>query len=122
MLHKPKCWLVIGVIDAYGAIHYHKIMDGERNYPDHAGLWPHIHHKRWRFKVSDWECDKSPLAAVPMEEADYLAVLEKMRKVLPIPRWVAEGEAWEAAGRPRGKAYDRFLDKWEKANPPLRSS
>ena len=113
MKHLPV-WLVIGVIDSYDALHFHKVLDGERA-ALHDDFWPHIHHKRWRFKVRDWELDTSIMTKGSLTEEDCERVEALMRKILVVPEWVRRGDAWVAAGRPHGKAAERFSDAWHKA-------
>ncbi len=113
MQHLP-CWYVIGVIDSNDALHHHKVLDGE-SLPHHSDLWPHVHHKRWRFKVRDWDIDSSVLAENSLNEEDYARIDALMRKILVVPEWVRRGDAWEAAGRPHGRAGAKFDRDWEKA-------
>ncbi len=115
MLPSRQCWFVIGYIDAYGAIHHHKIYEGDLLADfTHEALWPEQTHKRWRFNVRHWDLDQSILSSVKLDSDDGDMIVAKMRKILPVPKWVQQGDAWDAAGRPRGAAYDKWLTKWEK--------
>lgn len=114
---KGECWLVIGVVDSYGAVHCKKIYDFGGDNPTHYDLWPMIQ-KRWRFKVSDWQIDKSPLSKENLTAEDCEAILSRMRKIVKVPHWVLQGEAWHKAGRPTrdSKAGKKFFEKWEKVS------
>jgi len=54
-----RLW-VIGVIDAYGAVHSEGFNWDEDDVPMHGDLYPHIVHKKWRWtadgiqKSGDW--------------------------------------------------------------------
>lgn len=102
-------------MDSYGAIHYHKCYErdfGEIGHdPNHFDLWPMVT-KRWRFNVRHWELTKS-VESGAMTQEDYEVVEARMRKILPIPKWVARGDAWEAAGRPQG--LEKFEREFERA-------
>lgn len=108
-------WLIIGIIDAYGAIHHEAIYRDTNKSQFHETYWPDCHHKRWRFIMSDWELTKSILSTdtITPEEADDIETY--IRKRYTPPNWLLEGEEWEALGRPReGKAYERHCAKWDK--------
>lgn len=109
-----QCDFVIGIVDAYGAIHYEKLSCNDRKSQFHAHYWPTQTHKRWRFKVRDWQLDDSMLSEVKLNEEDAEKVEALMRKILKVPEWVLRGDAWEAAGRPRGEAYEKFLRDFER--------
>jgi hypothetical protein len=113
---RRKCWLVLGIVDSNGALHHHKLLEDEdglipTNNPAHEELWP-MAQKRWRFKVSDWELNKSILSKgnLTQEECEQIEAL--MRRILPVPRWVRHGDAWVAAGRPaRGTPAWRKMER-----------
>lgn len=107
---------VVGVVDHTGAIHYRKVTADESHGDTHSKFWPNITHKRWRFLIREWDLKKSMMEQGPsaLTLEDYDRILTLMRKILPPPLWVLEGDAWEAAGRPRDEAYDEFLKQWEK--------
>lgn len=111
-LMTKTCHVVLGIVDSYGAVHCHKLYLEDRSHPDHVTLWP-VAQKRFRFMVRDWDIQKSPLSAVDFTAEDCEAIQSKMRKILLVPEWVLKGEAWNAAGRPRGKAQERFNKKWD---------
>src|SRR6476469_6248447 len=100
-VNSNRPYLVVGYIDAYGAIHYKKVKLGEDAY--HDSLFPGQTHKRWRFIVRDWQLDQSVISGVKLDSDDGAAVHALMRKILKPPDWFLQGEAWDAAGRPRGK-------------------
>lgn len=114
MSDKVEYTFVIGIIDHTGAIHYRKIASGNSDGDVHAKFWPNVTHKRWRFLIREWDLKKSTLDKESMNEEEYSAVMTLLRKILTPPIWVLEGEAWEAAGRPRGEAYEKFYKQWEK--------
>lgn len=109
-------WAVVGIIDAYGALHYRKCKLGDEIAHEH--YWPNQTHKRWRFDVSDWDLEVSVLSA-KLDEAEADAVLAEMEKVLIPPEWFARGKAWDEAGRPHGKKGDAFDRKWERTKPAI---
>lgn len=111
-----KVWQVLGYVDAYGAVHYHKIFDGDDHAPNHADLWPTVSHNRFRFIVSDWNLTSFRSNEKFDPEATD-AILRKMEKILPVPDWVCWGNFWEAKGRPHGVRGDRVRGQWEKMTP-----
>ena len=117
MKAEPYMW-VIGVIDAYGAVHAKGIKLGA-SVQMHSSYWPEVHHKRWRFLVRDWDLQPGlGTKAADFTEEEIASIMRAVEKLAEKPYWVRKGEAWEAAGRPRGKAQDKFLKEWEKKNPP----
>lgn len=52
-----------------------------------------------------------------MTEDERESIMRHVEKHAVKPRWAKQGEEWEAAGRPRGKAYDKFLRAFDKRNP-----
>lgn len=108
---KEEPWMVIGVIDSYGAIHLKKHFMGDTL--DHSALWPTAQ-KRFRFVIKDWDLLRSPLSKESISPEEAEDVIAAIRKILTPPEWVLRGEAWEAAGRPHGKAGDRFDRDYEK--------
>ena len=111
---EKECWQVIGIVDSYGAVHCEKLYGFDFS-ADHNTFW-RGRLKRWRFYVYDWKLDTSCLGD-NLDPEDVEAVMNKMRKILPIPLWVQKNDAWEAAGRPHGKAGDKFEKSWNKAHP-----
>jgi hypothetical protein len=113
---KPEApWAVIGIIDAYGAIHHRPIHFGDE-FKTHDFFWPNQTHKRWRLIISEWQLENSILTQenklTPEEAEDVLA---KCRKHYKPPLWLIRGEEWDAMGRPRsGAAYERFERRWER--------
>lgn len=114
----PRCWQVIGIIDGYDAVHYHKCFEREPgdygSDPNHCELWPTAQ-KRWRFKVRDWEISPS-MCGESLTSEEYERIEATMLKILPVPEWVAHGRAWVAAGRPHGRANDRFEREYRRKN------
>lgn len=108
---KTPAWIV-GVIDSYGAVHCKKVFYGD-NRTMHDSLFPDVFHKRWRLLVSQWDLSISPCSDALSDE-DYEAVQRAVRRLVTPPAWVAENEAWDTAGRPRGEAYEKFLHDWKK--------
>jgi hypothetical protein len=106
-------YLVIGYVDAYGAIHYKKLRLGDNNF--HGDYWPTVKSKRWRFLIKDWELSKGIIGEVAITEAEAEDILALMRKVVKPPEWVLWGEVWEKAGRPYGDAQAKLREKWEKS-------
>jgi hypothetical protein len=109
-----KPYAVIGIIDAYGAIH-HRPVTLNNDAKSHDHYWPGQTHKRWRLTISEWQLENSVLSRenklTPEEAEDVYAVC---RKAYTPPRWLVKGEEWEALGRPRsGKAYDAHCAKWD---------
>lgn len=118
---KEQPWLIIGIIDAYGAIH-HQAIDRVNNQSQfHATYWPTAHHKRWRFILSEWDLQKSVLSKdsfTPEEAEDIIAYI---RKRYNPPLWVQQGDEWEALGRPHsGAAYEKHERKWAKIMAKIR--
>ena len=108
-------WLIIGIIDAYGAIHHQAIYCDRTPEQSqfHGTYWPNEHHKRWRFIVSDWDLQKSCLSKDSFTRAECEDIEAYIRKRYRPPLWMLKGEEWEALGRPReGKAYERHERKW----------
>lgn len=125
MERKEQPWLIIGIIDAYGAIHHHAIYSNSPNTESqfHEHYWPNAHHKRWRFIMSDWDLQKSILSkdTITREEAEDIE--NYIRKRYTPPLWFLEGEEWEALGRPReGKAYERHQRRWKRIYKKLKST
>lgn len=112
--HKEFMW-VIGYIDSYGAIHS-KFIEFKDKYtsPNHNYYWPTQHHKLWRFNSHGWDLSNSVLGKDRLTPEDADKVMEFLRTKLIPPEWVLHGEAWEAAGRPRGKAQDKFEREYQK--------
>jgi hypothetical protein len=112
-----KPWQFIGVVDSYGAV-LSQPLYGFNNEPTHEELWPYAQ-KRWRFVISDWSINKSILSKENLTDEDCEAVLSHMEKKAAHlkPRWARQGDAWDAAGRPRGKKYEKWLADWEEKNP-----
>lgn len=110
-----KPWLIIGIIDAYGAIH-HRAIDRVNNQSQfHETYWPEAHHKRWRFIISEWDLQKSVLSKDTITREEAQDIEAYIRKRYTPPNWVLQGEEWEALGRPRsGKAYEAHCKKWDK--------
>lgn len=108
---KTPAWIV-GVIDSYGAVHCKKVFMGG-NKIMHGSLFPSEHHKRWRFLVREWDLTVSP-GSDSLSPEDFEASLQAVKKIVSPPEWVLQGEAWEAAGRPTGEAYEKFLKNYEK--------
>jgi hypothetical protein len=114
----PEPYLVIGIVDAYGAIHHRLIPWGKSGELTHDHYWPTQTHKRWRFNLKEWQLDQSIFSTAkcnglePGEGEDIEAYIRKRFKP---PLWVIRGEEWEALGRPRsGKAYERHEKRWER--------
>lgn len=81
----------------------------------HDSLWPFQTHKRWRFSISDWRLENSPLSKENLTNSEAEDIIVLIRKHYTPPLWVIEGEEWEALGRPRsGKAYERHVKKWDR--------
>ena len=116
-MNDPDFWTkcVVGIIDANDALHYKIVKDA--TIETHDMLWPTQCHKRWRFWIHSRKIDTSvySLASLTIEDQDR--IMELMKKILPVPRYERRTEAWDKAGRPRGKKYDKWLDKWDKENP-----
>ena len=111
---KEKPYLVIGIIDAYGAIHHRPIWTGMTDMR-HDYYWPNQTHKRWEFKLSEWQISKSILSKENLTSDEAEAIEALIAKHYEKPLWLQEGDEWEALGRPRsGKAYDKHRDKWDK--------
>lgn len=108
-----KC--VIGIIDANDALHY-RILD-ENSHDTHDSIWPLQSHKRWRFWIHSWQLDTSVLSSDRLNMEDHDRIMKLVKSVIPVPRYERRLDAWESAGRPRGKKYDKWLDKWDKENP-----
>lgn len=112
--------VIIGYIDAYGAIHHRPIPLGKLGEWTHDHFWPTQTHKRWRFCLSEWELDQSILAKEKLTPEEGEDVIAFLRKRFNPPLWVIEGEEWEALGRPReGKAYERHCKRWERIRSRL---
>lgn len=108
-----KPYWVIGIIDCYGAVHHQPVYLNDPKM--HDSLWPIQTHKRWRFSISEWSLENSPLSKENLTEAEAEDILALIIKHYMPPPWVIEGEEWEALGRPhRGKAYERHCRKWDK--------
>lgn len=112
-----KPWQYLGIVDAYGAVHSHPLY-GFNNEETHCELWPFAQ-KRWRFVISDWGITKSVLSKENLTEEDCEAIMNHMERKAGKykPRWARQGDAWNAAGRIRGEAYEKWLAEWEKNNP-----
>lgn len=108
-------YLIIGIVDAYGAIHHRVIPNGKDGELTHDHFWPTQTHKRWRFCLSEWNLENSVLSKdmlTPEEAEDIIAFIRKRFKP---PPWVIQGEEWEALGRPHsGKALERHEKRWER--------
>lgn len=109
-------YLVIGIVDAYGAIHHKLVPAGKSGEWTHDQFWPTQTHKRWRFNLTKWELDNSLMSCIlrtrltPEESEDICAL---MRRKFKPPLWVIQGEEWEALGRPHsGKALERHEKRW----------
>jgi len=103
---------VIGIIDAYGAIH-HRPLFLNQTAKQHDYYWPGQTHKRWRFIISEWLLSNSCLSKENLTPAEAEDVEALIRKHYTPPNWVLQGEEWEALGRPRsGKAYEAHEKKW----------
>ena len=112
-LNKP--YLVIGYIDAYGAIHHQLVPWGKAGEFTHDHFWPTQTHKRWRFNLAQWDLDNSILSKDKLTPEEGEDVIAFIRKRFTPPLWVIQGEEWEALGRPRsGKAYEQHERKWER--------
>ena len=108
-------WLIIGIIDSYGAIQ-HQAIDRINNQSQfHETYWPSVHHKRWRFIISEWSLQKSILSKDSFTTVECQDIEAYLRKRYNPPNWWLEGEEWEALGRPRsGKEYEEHTKKWDK--------
>ena len=62
----------------------------------------------------DWNLDKSLLSQLPLSKEDVESIINKMYKIVEVPEFIRRGDAWDKAGRPRGKAGDRFDKDWNK--------
>lgn len=113
---KPKIFWVIGVIDHQGAVHC-KAINEDTHCIMHSFYWPNTHHKRWRFQVSEWSFHRTLGEPWTMTDEEREAIMRQIEKHAVKPRWVLEGEEWDAAGRPRGKAQDKFLREFDKRHP-----
>lgn len=112
-----EAWLVAGVIDAYGAIHF-KVQHGFSETVYHASEWPGAT-KRWRFNLRGWDLTQTP-GGERLSFAESEDVIARMRKTFTPPKWVLDGEAWLAAGCPNDNdAYVRQRDKDRKAEAAL---
>ena len=107
MSRAEKPYLIVGVIDSYGAIHSIAVKTGDQAY--HESQWPTAK-KRWRFLISEWQLTKSPFSEMDITPEEAEAVIAHVRKKVKPPLWVVEGEEWEAAGRVRSGP------KWEALN------
>lgn len=109
-------WLIIGVIDAYGAIHHQAIYHSRPNQSQcHEHYWPECHHKRWRFILSDWDLSKSALSKEYLTADDARNIESYIRKRYTPPLWYLKSEEWESMGRPRsGKSYEKHEKKWDR--------
>lgn len=107
-----QCDYVIGLIDGLDRLYYERCVseDGKT----HESLWPTNTHKKWRFRPDNWELDQSIMSGVKLTDDDGIRVCELMRKILVPPNWFIEGELWDAAGRPRGKAQEVFRVRCER--------
>jgi hypothetical protein len=116
MKRQEQPWLIIGIIDAYGAIHHQPIYHGRPNQSQcHEHYWPDAHHKRWRFIMRDWDLSISVLSKDTITPEEAQDIEAHIRKRYTPPNWFLKGEEWEALGRPReGKAYEKFEKKWAK--------
>jgi len=115
MRHREYPWLIIGVIDAYGAIHHQAIDRLNDQSQFHMHYWPDVHHKRWRFVMLDWKLENTVLSRDMMSESEREDVVAYIRKRYQPPPWVLQGEEWEALGRPReGAAYEKHDKKWDR--------
>jgi len=113
-VRKEEPYLIIGIIDAYGAIHHRPVMLGCTD-KMHDYYWPGQTHKRWRLIISDWQLSNSCLSKDNLTEAESEDIYALLRKHYTPPKWLIKGEEWEALGRPHsGKAYEEHTKKWDK--------
>ena len=113
MNSRPKIHFIIGIIDAYGAIHHRPLCLGQTD-KQHDYYWPEQTHKRWRFIISEWNLENSILSKETLTEVEADDIVALIRKHYTPPLWVIQGEEWESLGRPRtGASYERHIKKWE---------
>jgi hypothetical protein len=110
-----KPYLVIGIVDAYGAIHHQLIPFGKSGELTHDHYWPTQTHKRWRFNLYEWTLDNSMLSKDKLTAEEAEDVIAFLRKRYQPPYWLIEGEEWDAIGRARsGPAYEKHRRKWDR--------
>lgn len=106
--------MVVGRIDDRGAIHHRAIKVGQTD-KSHGFFWPGKSNKLWRFNLTEWQLEESPLSGVGLTKVERLDIIACMRKYYKPPLWLVEGEEWEALGRPRsGPAYKKHCKRWDR--------
>lgn len=80
----PDHKIVIGIIDAYDALHYRMFGAYDPDIPCHDDLFSHQTHKRWRFYSSDWNLMYDKFFS-RLNEEDVHRIYELMSKILDSP-------------------------------------